>query len=77
VLFRSIDQDFLASWVWPKLTSGEMTVIIHDPIFLKFPFPKEAKRGNENGGVFFVGQVFDETDKFISENDIHLLKGYS
>jgi hypothetical protein len=54
-----------------------MTVIIHDPIFLKLPFPKEAKRGNENGGVFFVGQVFDEHDTLLIENDIHLLNDLS
>lgn len=72
---KSQDQDFLASWLWPKLESGELSVTIHDPIFLKWSFPEGAKRGNENNGVWFVGQVFNEHDTYISQSDVDMLKG--
>jgi protein O-GlcNAc transferase len=70
--YKAADQDFLASWVWPKLERGELSVIIHDPFFLKWSFPEEAKRGKENDGVWFVGQCFDENDVF-NKNDVEVL----
>lgn len=71
--YKAVDQDFLASWVWPKLEKRELSVTIHDPFFLKWSFPDGAKRGKENNGVWFVGQVFDENDVYISQNDVDML----
>lgn len=71
--YKNQDQDFLASWVWSKLERKEISATIHDPIFLKWSFPEGAKRGDENGGVSFVGQVFDENDISSIGNNIYLL----
>lgn len=67
------DQQFLTSWIYPKIQSGKLSCIVHDPFFEKNPFPDICKRGNENNGVYFVGQVFDEHDKYNSESDIEIL----
>ena len=73
--YKFQDQDFLTSWVWSKIQSGQLSATFHDPFFVKHPFPAEAKRGEHNGGVWFVGQVFDENDKYNSENDADLVRG--
>lgn len=67
------DQAFLWEWVWGKVASGELMVCVHDPFFQKISFPGGAKRGIENGGVWFVGQVFDENDVYNSQSDVNLL----
>ena len=67
------DQQFLTNWVWSKISNGYLTVTTHDPIFVRKPFPDGAKRGEENGGVWFVGQVFDENDKYNSQSDVDLV----
>jgi hypothetical protein len=41
--------------------------------FEKKSFPSECKRGDENDGVWFIGQVFDENDNFNSQSDIDIL----
>lgn len=70
------DQQFLTSWVWDKIIKGDLTTTIHDGIFADNPFPITATRGVDNGGVWFVGQVFDEHDQYNSQADVDLLKGY-
>lgn len=67
------DQSFLWKWVWSKVVNKELSCTAHDPFFSKIPFPKGATRGNNNGGVWFVGQVFDEQDKYNSQSDVDLL----
>jgi hypothetical protein len=68
------DQAFLWEWVWDKVKNGELTVCVHDPFFQKSPFPDGAKRGEENGGVSFVGQCFDENENHNSDSDIAVLQ---
>jgi hypothetical protein len=72
------DQKFLMTWVWPKILSSELTTTVHDPIFTRQPFPQGAERGRQNGGVWFVGQCFDEKDQgHISKIDVDLLAAFS
>lgn len=68
------DQAFLWEWVWDKVRDGLLTVCVHDPFFQKTPFPEAATRGDTNGGVWFVGQVFDEHDKYNSQADLDMVK---
>jgi hypothetical protein len=74
--YKFQDQDFLSSWVWSKIQSQSLTATIHDPFFQKSPFPVVAKRGEQNGGVWFVGQVFDENDKYNSQSDVDIVINY-
>ena len=67
------DQSFLWESVWDKVRDGQLTVCVHDPFFQKTPFPVGATRGDGNGGVWFVGQCFDEHDKYNSQSDVDLL----
>ena len=67
------DQAFLWEWVWEKVRDGELTVCIHDPFFEKASFPPSAVRGDGNGGVWFVGQCFDENDVYNSQSDVDVL----
>lgn len=67
------DQAFLWELVWDKVRDGELTVCVHDPFFQKTPFPAGAARGDCNGGIWFIGQVFDEHDKYNSQADVDLL----
>lgn len=67
------DQQFLWKWVWEKVVRGEITCKAHDPFFQKSPFPEGVTRGDSNNGVWFVGQVFDEKDKYNSQSDVDLL----
>ena len=69
------DQSFLWEWVWSKVHEDEITCCVHDPFFQNAPFPTGATRGEENGGVWFVGQVFDENDKYNSQSDLDMVKG--
>jgi hypothetical protein len=50
-----------------------MSVCVHDPFFQKNPFPDGSSRGDSNGGVWFVGQCFDEHDKYNSQSDVDVL----
>lgn len=68
------DQQFLTSWVWNKIIKGDLTTTVHDGIFTPEPFPAAASRGADNGGVWFVGQVFDEHDRYNSQSDVDLVK---
>ena len=68
------DQQFLTSWVWNKIIKGDLTTTVHDGIFTPEPFPAAANRGADNGGVWFVGQVFDEHDRYNSQSDVDLVK---
>ena len=68
------DQAFLWKWVWDKVREGDLSVCVHDPFFQKSPFPTGASRGDSNGGVWFVGQVFDEHDKYNSQADLDMVK---
>jgi hypothetical protein len=70
------DQAFLWEWIWGKVKDGELAVCVHDPFFQKSPFPDGAKRGEENGGVWFVGQCFDADDNYNSQDDVDLLQGH-
>jgi hypothetical protein len=72
--YKFQDQDFLTAWVWSRVTNGELTACIHDPFFQKTPFPADSTRGDSNGGVMFVGQCFDENDKYNSQSDVDLLE---
>jgi len=67
------DQHFLMKWVWNKVNNGDLTTTIHDPIFSNMPFPSGATRGESNRGVWFVGQVFDENDKYNNQSDVDVL----
>jgi len=67
------DQAFLRDWVWPKVTSGQLNVCVHDPFFQKAQFPAKATRGAPNGGVSFIGQCFDENDRPNSVSDLTVL----
>lgn len=67
------DQEFLWEWIWDKVRDGALTVCVHDPFFQKTPFPAGAARGDGNGGVWFVGQCFDEHDKYNSQSDLDLV----
>ena len=71
--YKFQDQDFLTSWVWNKIQCGQLSATVHDPFFAKQPFPVGATRGKENCGVWFVGQVFDENDKYNSESDLKIV----
>ncbi|MEX1075714.1 MAG: hypothetical protein WED27_04600 [Pirellulales bacterium] len=64
------DQAFLADWVWGRVRRGELSCTVHDPFFAARPFPRTAARGAANGGVWFVGQCFDENDRWTSRSDI-------
>lgn len=68
------DQAFLWKWVWEQVISSKLSCTIHDPFFTKNPFPNGAKRGAENGGVWFVGQCFNERDEYNSQSDLDLVK---
>jgi len=74
-LEKGQDQLFLQSWVWEKILRGELSCSVHDPFFQGIPFPHGAKRGEQNAGVWFVGQVFDEYDRYNSESDKALVLG--
>ncbi len=67
------DQQFLNKCVWPRVVQGDLSSIIHDPFFAKRPFPSNAKRGLANGGVWFIGQVFDEFNRYNSQHDLDVL----
>lgn len=67
------DQSFLSQLIYPSIVNKSLSCLVHDPFFEKKPFPPECKRGSENNGVWFVGQVFDENDKFNSQSDIDIL----
>lgn len=67
------DQLFLREYVWGKISNGELTTCVHDPFFNKIPFPEGSSRGKDNGGVWFVGQVFDENDIYNNQNDVDIL----
>jgi hypothetical protein len=69
------DQQFLTKWVWSKISNGYLTTTVHDDIFTNNPFPVGAERGDKNRGVWFVGQCFDENDKYNSESDKQLVQG--
>lgn len=56
-----------------KGNQGEITCKAHDPFFQKIPFPEGATRGDSNNGVWFVGQVFDENDKYNSQSDVDMV----
>lgn len=67
------DQTFLAKVIYPYIRNGQLSCLVHDPFFEKKPFPIECKRGLENNGVWFIGQVFDENDQFNNQSDIDVL----
>lgn len=67
------DQTFLAKVIYPYIQNEQLSYLVHDPFFENKPFPLECKRGLENNGVWFIGQVFDENDKFNSQSDIDIL----
>lgn len=67
------DQAFLWEWIWQKVRDGELTVSVHDPFFEKISFPAGSTRGETNGGVWFVGQCFDDDDNYNSESDVNII----
>ena len=73
--YKFQDQDFLTSWIWSRIQNGELTATVHDPFFVKHPFPPTSTRGKSNRGVWFVGQVFDEHDSYNSQFDVDVLTG--
>jgi len=68
------DQAFLREWVWERVCRRELSCTVHDPFFAGRPFPRGATRGEANGGVWFVGQVFDADDRHASEVDLDTLR---
>lgn len=70
------DQAFLWDWVWNKVNNGQLTVHVNDPYFEKKPFPFSAKRGHENGNVWFVGQCFNHHDECNNQSDVDVLLKY-
>lgn len=67
------DQLFLSKLVYTLIQKQNISCLVHDPFFEKIPFPLECKRGVENNGVWFIGQVFDEYDTYNSQSDINVL----
>lgn len=67
------DQSFLTKIIYPLVSREDISCLVHDPFFEKKPFPSECKRGDENNGIWFIGQVFDENDKYNSQSDITIL----
>lgn len=67
------DQLFLSKLVYTLIQKQNISCLVHDPFFEKIPFPLECKRGVENNGVWFIGQVFDEYDTYNSQSDIDVL----
>ena len=57
------DQNFLANVIYPHIQSGQISCLVHDPFFENKPFPSECRRGKDNNGILFIGQVIDENDK--------------
>ena len=53
---RTDDQDFISPYLGNRIQQERMSVVLHDPFFVKTPFPKACQRGEKNGGVYFVGQ---------------------
>lgn len=64
------DQVFLSKVIYPLIYNKQFTCKVHDPFFENKPFPSECKRGEENNGVWFIGQVFDEYDVYNSQSDV-------
>ena len=67
------DQLFLTTLFSDKVSKEPKTALLHDPFFAKSPFPKQCNRGAQNGGVDFIGQVFDDKDRAVSSEDINIL----
>jgi protein O-GlcNAc transferase len=68
-LEKTEDQNFMSTFI----KNQNVTYTIHDPFFVKKPFPKESKRGINNGGVYFVGQRIEvENEKDVYECDGYL-----
>ena len=68
-LEKTEDQNFMSAFI----QNQNVTYTIHDPFFVKKPFPKGTERGTNNGGVYFVGQqILVEDKKDIYECDIYL-----
>lgn len=67
------DQSFLSKMIYPSIQNKFLSCLVHDSFFEKKSFPSECKRGDENDGVWFIGQVFDENDNFNSQSDIDIL----
>ena len=53
---RTDDQDFISPYLGNRIQQERLSVILHDPFFTKTPVPKGCQRGENNGGVYFVGQ---------------------
>tara|TARA_R100001463_G_scaffold46958_4_gene95710 strand:+ start:199 stop:879 length:681 start_codon:yes stop_codon:yes gene_type:complete len=66
---KGSDQHFLWSHVYPKFREDSF---VHDPFFDNKTFPIER---NEDPLVEFIGQVFDENDRYAGdwENDLGVL----
>jgi len=64
------DERFLEKEIWPHIKDN---CTIHDEFWFKCPYPTACKRGKENNGVYFLGQVFDENDKF-NDDDLRYFK---
>ena len=63
------DQDFISAYLKYKINKENCSYIEHDPFYAKKPFPQNAKRGADNGGVYFIGQrieVENELDVYDS-----------
>jgi len=68
-LEKTEDQNFMSAFI----KNENVTYTVHDPFFVKKPFPKGTERGINNGGVYFVGQqILVEDKKDIYECDIYL-----
>lgn len=70
------DQLFLTKYIFSLIQQGKISCLVHDPFFDKIPFPSECKRGIENNGVSFVGQIFDENDNTTSQSDIDIMMSH-
>ena len=57
--YWQVDQNFLRDKVYPIVKD---TTTVHDEFFEKFPFPTQRE------GLEFVGQVFDENEKTVTEH---------
>jgi hypothetical protein len=64
--FWQVDQNFLREKVYNNI---QHSVLVHDPFFDKKPFPVERDYGSS---VRFIGEVFDEHDRYNPE-DIEVL----
>lgn len=75
------DQLFLRSFVTNEININKATYTTHDPFYSKIKFPKKCERGQNNGGIYYVGQQIplDENNNdifFVTDDEIKMFNLY-